>query len=49
MLEIHEQSNMDFTKRSTEEVGERLKSEKFSENTVRIFKGKYIYVCIAHQ
>ncbi len=38
--------NMDFSEKSIEELGEWLKVEKFSENTVRIFEGKYIIVYI---
>ena len=30
---------MEFTEKSVDEVGEWLKLEKFSENTVQIFKG----------
>ena len=32
---------MEFTEISVDEVGEWLKLEKFSENTVQIFKGMY--------
>ena len=34
---------MDFAKKSIDEVGEWLKAEKFSENTVQIFNGEYLY------
>lgn len=38
--------SMDFKDKTVEEVGEWLKSENFSENTVRIFAGKYL--CAYH-
>ena len=34
---------MSFAKKSIDEVGEWLKAENFSENTVQIFSGEYLY------